>query len=179
MKPVFLARFLGIFSGFSAIFTLLSSKHEPVIMLGTVFPLTVISKCRKWHLRGTYLEIFPRGICPWTPLEDHAFSTGSRSKNLPLFSWQDWNLWWSVFTIKIHLIIRLLFRNSSKPCKSEWNSGNIQPYLIIFKTKFFIFPASNCDKKIKIKDSNLRPQGIIYVDWYHISKWQRWNWPVK
>ena len=148
-------------------------------MLGTAFPLTVISKCRKWHLRGTYLEIFPRETCPWTPLEDHAFSTGCRSKNLPLFSWQDWNLWWSVFTIKIHLIIRLLFRNSSKPCKSEWNSGNIQPYLIIFKTKFFIFPASNCDKKIKIKDSKLRPQGIIYVDWYHVSKWQWWNWPVK
>ena len=148
-------------------------------MLRTAFPLTVISKCRNWHLRGTYLEIFPRGTYPWTPLEDHAFSTGSRSKNLPLFSCKDWNLWWSVLTIKTHLIIRLLFRNSSKPCKSEWNSGNIQPYLIIFKTKFFIFPASNCDKKIKIKDSKLRPQGIIYVDWYHVSKWQWWNWPVK
>ena len=46
----------------------------------------------------------------------------------------------------------------------------IQPYLIIFKTKFFIFPASNCDKKIKIKDSKLKPQGIIYVDWDHVSK---------
>ena len=28
------------------------------------FPSTVISKCRKWHLRGTYLKFFSRGSMP-------------------------------------------------------------------------------------------------------------------
>ena len=50
-------------TGFSAIFTLLSSDHEPEIILGAVFPLTVISKSRKWHLEGTYLQIFPWRAC--------------------------------------------------------------------------------------------------------------------
>ena len=36
-------------------------------MLGTVFPLTVISKCRKWHVRGTYLEIFRGEHAPGLP----------------------------------------------------------------------------------------------------------------
>ena len=54
-------------------------------MLGTAFPLTVISKCRKWHLRGIYLEIFPRGTYPWTPLEDHAFSTGLAAPKTSLY----------------------------------------------------------------------------------------------
>ena len=55
-------------------------------------------------------------------------------------------------------MIRLLFRSSTKPCKKEHTSGNIQPHLIIFKTKFFIFPASNWDKKIKIIIQRLKAQ---------------------
>ena len=60
------------------------------------FPLTVISKCRKWHLRGTYLKFFPGAACPQTPLEaqacrDHEHSyIGSKTS---FFSWQGWNLW--------------------------------------------------------------------------------------
>ena len=43
----------------------------------------VVSKSRKRHLRDTYLEVFCRGACPWTPIEAHAF--GAR-QNPPLFS---------------------------------------------------------------------------------------------
>ena len=50
---------LPFYCSFSDIFTLWASGHEPVIILGPVFPLTVISKCRKWPLRGIYLSIFP------------------------------------------------------------------------------------------------------------------------
>ena len=35
------------------------------------FPLTVILKCRKWHLRGTYLKIFPGAACHRISLEAH------------------------------------------------------------------------------------------------------------
>lgn len=52
--------------GFSAIFSLLASNHELAIILGAVFPLTVISECRKWHHRGKYLNIFLGGACPST-----------------------------------------------------------------------------------------------------------------
>ena len=31
------------------------------------FPLTVISKCREWHLRGTYLNFFPGATFPGSP----------------------------------------------------------------------------------------------------------------
>ena len=93
--PVFETLFISLFNqafyhsslpfccGFSAIFTLLASDHEPAISLGAVFPLTLISKCRKWLRIGTYLKIFPGEGCPRTqklPLRP------------PIFSSQGWNL---------------------------------------------------------------------------------------
>ena len=58
---------LPILCCFSAIFTLLASNHEPAIILGAVFLLTVISKSRKWCFRGTYLKSFPGEHGPGPP----------------------------------------------------------------------------------------------------------------
>ena len=40
------------------------------------FPSTVISKCRKWYLRGTYLKLFPGAACHQTFLEAHTCDHG-------------------------------------------------------------------------------------------------------
>ena len=44
------------------------------------FVLTMISKCRKWHLRGQYLlKIFRGGACPWNSLGARAFGARCRA----------------------------------------------------------------------------------------------------
>ena len=60
-------------------FTLLASDHDRA----TVFPLTVISKCRKWHLRGYpgYQRFFlacDEELC--RPQADSSFAEGQRHK---------------------------------------------------------------------------------------------------
>ena len=46
----------------------------------------MISKCRKWHLRGTYLKIIRRGVCHRIPLRARAFSTCGRGYTTPTTS---------------------------------------------------------------------------------------------
>ena len=46
------------------------------------FVLTMISKCRKWHLRGQYFLNFSGGrTCPWNSLGAQAFD----AQNLPFY----------------------------------------------------------------------------------------------
>ena len=47
---------LCCFSVVSQPFLLLASDHDLAIILGAVFPLTVISKYRKWHLKVSVKE---------------------------------------------------------------------------------------------------------------------------
>ena len=47
------------------------------------FPSTVISKCRKWHLTGTYLSFFPGVACPRIPLEVHTCSNHGQNYARP------------------------------------------------------------------------------------------------
>ena len=56
---------LPFFSGFSVIFTLLAYEHELVIVLGVrYFHWLGSQNAAKWHLRGTYLTIFPGEYAP-------------------------------------------------------------------------------------------------------------------
>ena len=58
----------------------------------------MISKCRKWHLRGTYLTICPERACPWTTQEARAFAGAPAAPQTSLsISWQGWNLCVSLF----------------------------------------------------------------------------------
>ena len=59
--------FLLCSCGFSAIFSLTASEHEPAIISGAVMHWIASTFCRKWHLRGTYFKNYPREACPWTP----------------------------------------------------------------------------------------------------------------
>ena len=59
------------------------------------FPATAISKCRKWHLRGTYLKFFPGPACHRTSIEAHTcgdhMGTAMLGQKPPSFSCQSWN----------------------------------------------------------------------------------------
>ena len=46
---------------------------------------TVILKCRKWHLRCTYLEMFPGRARPWN-LSEAPYCSARGSGNLPFFT---------------------------------------------------------------------------------------------
>ena len=91
---------------FSEVFQPFLSKHLACNIFGHANALDclnfvqglhsfMVSKCRKWHLRGTYLKIIRRGVCHRIPLGARTFSACGCEYTFqkPSFvSRQGWNL---------------------------------------------------------------------------------------